>query len=146
MRLRELLLTSGQSPEYPDRDADHHAHEDDLGDQEEEACRDTNEREEENQQDLPQQDSDHTRGGDAENGLQDGQAPLEEATLRQFTVKGVKQGDEARLTWTSPALRIATLRICHRSGYQLLQDLQIDVGQAPDVDTYLPNLVLSQLG
>src|SRR4030095_5161165 len=43
-------------------------------------------------------------------------------------------------------LRIETLRLCYRSGYQRLQDLQIDVGQAPDVDTYLPSLVLSQLG
>src|SRR5688572_23999833 len=41
---------------------------------------------------------------------------------------------------------IATLRICYRLGYQLLQDLQIDVGQAPDVDTHLPSLVVSQLG
>jgi len=43
-------------------------------------------------------------------------------------------------------LRIATLDLDYRSGYQRLQDLQIDVGKAPDVDTYLPSLVLSQLG
>lgn len=38
------------------------------------------------------------------------------------------------------------LRVCYRSGYQRLQDLQIDVGQPPDVDAYLSSLVLSQLG
>jgi hypothetical protein len=37
------------------------------------------------------------------------------------------------------------LRICYRSGYQRFQDLQIDVSQAPDVDTYLSSPVLSQL-
>ena len=80
--LRRLPLGSGQSTEEPDRDADHHADKDDLGEEEEEADRDTNEREEENHQNFPQQDSDHTRGGDAENGLQDRQAPLEAPTLR----------------------------------------------------------------
>jgi hypothetical protein len=88
--LPERLLASGQSPEYPDRDADHHAQEDDLGDQEHNAYRDTNEREKEYPHDLPQQDGDCTGGGDAENGLQNGQAPLEAATLREFIVKGVK--------------------------------------------------------
>ena len=38
------------------------------------------------------------------------------------------------------------LHLRYRSGYQRFQDLQIDVGQAPDVDTYLPGLVLSQFG
>jgi len=65
------------------------------GDQEEEAYRDTNEREKENHQNFPQQDSDHTRGGDAENGLQDSQAPLEAPTLRPFIVRGVKAGRNA---------------------------------------------------
>jgi hypothetical protein len=89
LSLRELLLASGQSTEKPDRDADQHTDKDDLGDQEEEACCDPNEREEENKQHFPQQDSDHTRGGYAENGLQNGQAPVEAATLRQFIAKSV---------------------------------------------------------
>ena len=89
LSLRWFLLAAGQATEQPDRDADQHAHEDDLGDQEEEACRDPNNGEEENQQDFPQQDSDYTRGGYAENGFQNGQAPVEAATLRQFSVKSV---------------------------------------------------------
>jgi hypothetical protein len=87
--LRRLFLGSGQSTEQPDRDADHHNDKDDFDDQEDEAYRDANEREEENHQNLPQQDSDHARGGDAENGLQDSQAPLEAPTLREFNGRGV---------------------------------------------------------
>ena len=69
MSLREFLLSSGQSTEYPDRNADHHAPKDDLDDQDEEARGNPNEREEENQQHFPQQDGNHPRGGYAENGL-----------------------------------------------------------------------------
>ena len=36
--------------------------------------------------------------------------------------------------------------LLYRSGNQRLQDDQIDVGQAPDVDTNLPSLDLPQLG
>jgi hypothetical protein len=72
LSLGEFLVASGGSTEQPDRHADCHARKDDLGDQEEEPCRDPNEREQENQKDFPQQDSDYTRGGDAENGLQNG--------------------------------------------------------------------------
>jgi hypothetical protein len=67
--LREFLLASGPSTDQPDRDAEHYAQKDDLDDQEEESCRDSNEWEEENQEDFPQQDSNQTRGGYAENGL-----------------------------------------------------------------------------
>jgi hypothetical protein len=87
--LRGFFLAPGQSAEDPDRDAEHHDHKDDLGDQKEEACGDPDEREEEDQQDFPQQDGDHTRGGYAENRLQNGQAPLEAATLRHFLAKSV---------------------------------------------------------
>jgi len=80
--LRELLLAPGQSADQPDRDADCQGHKHDLGDEEDDAGRDPDDRQEEKQQDFPQQDSDQTRGGDAENGLQNNQAPMEAATLR----------------------------------------------------------------
>ena len=80
--LCECLLASGQSTKYPDREADYQAPKDDLDDQEEEACRDPDEGEEDDQQDFPQQDSDDTRGGYAENGFQNNQAPVEAASLR----------------------------------------------------------------
>jgi len=110
LSLREFLVASGESTEHPDRHADCHARKDDLGDQEEETCRDPNEREEKNQEDFPQQDSDYTRGGDAENGLQNGQAPVEAATLRQFGVKGVKSdrnlgGREGGTPQSTPFMR-----------------------------------------
>lgn len=87
--LRRLLFGPGQPTEQPDRDADHHDEKDGLGDQEEDACRDPKEREKDNRQNLPQEESDHTGGGDAENGLQDSPAPLEAPTLRQFIAGGV---------------------------------------------------------
>jgi hypothetical protein len=87
--LREFLLASGQPTQCPDRDAEYHDPKDDLDDQEEEPCRDPNEGEEGKQQDFPQQDGDYTRGGYAENGLQNNQAPVEARTLRQFIVKSV---------------------------------------------------------
>jgi hypothetical protein len=93
--LREGLLASGHSTEQPDRDADHHAPKDDLRDQEEDTCCDPHQREEQDQQDFPQQDRDHTRGGEAENGLQNGQAPLEAATLRRLVGKSVITGELA---------------------------------------------------
>jgi len=104
--LRGFLLASGPSTEEPDREADCHAYKDDLGDQEEETRRDSNEREEENQQHFPQQDSDDTRGGYAENGLQNGQAPVEAGTLRQFMVKSVttlrKRALVSCKSWSGP--------------------------------------------
>jgi len=87
--LREFVLASGQPTDQPDRDADGQAHENDLDDEEEQARRDPDDREEENQQDFPQQDGDHTRGGYAENGFQNNQAPVEVVTLRQCSVKSV---------------------------------------------------------
>lgn len=100
--LGRLLLRSGQATEQPERDADHHDDKDELGDQEDEADRDTDEREQEHHQNLPQQDSDHTRGGDAENGLQNGQAPLGAPTLRQFSVRGVTADRNTLLTSSWP--------------------------------------------
>jgi hypothetical protein len=63
-----------------------------------------------------------------------------------FTGSPTARPVQGRVRRRSHWARIATLRVCYRSGDQLLQDLQIDVGQAPDVDTYLPSPVLSQLG
>src|SRR5678815_2660251 len=54
--------------------------------------------------------------------------------------------DDVRQRRWRLGFRIAPLRICYRLGYQRLQDFQVDVGQASDVDTYLPSPVLSQFG
>jgi len=75
--LHRRFFPSGPTAEQPDRDADHDANQGDLDDQEQEPGRDPDEREEEYQQDLPQQDCDETRCGNAENRLHSGQAPLE---------------------------------------------------------------------
>ena len=87
--LREFFFPSGPAPKQPDRHADHHDQKYDLDDQKEEAGRDPNQREEKYPHDFPQQESDDARGGYAENGFQNGQAPKEAITLRRCVVKSV---------------------------------------------------------
>src|SRR5687768_247631 len=49
-------------------------------------------------------------------------------------------------TQSSSLARVAAFRVCHGLGHQRLQGLRVDVGEAPDVDTDLADLVLPELG
>lgn len=90
----DLPFGSIRPADQPDRDEDHPADQDELGDHEEEADRQPDEGKQKGQQELAQQNRENTGGGNAESGLQDKSSSVKgAATLRPRPVKGVNLGE-----------------------------------------------------